>query len=483
MRRATALAIIFVALTVASGQTPMPTRVFTSPSSPPQEALDRLDLETAWRAQLPVEGLRDGIGVVQQAAGQIFVRLRSGILCALDANSGAITWTTRIGEPYPVMRRMSIGRDLVLVLDANRLVALDRATGQQSWDLTLDEVPIAPPTAGDFLLYINYADGRVATYSLPKTTAALAALSPDERSRVAGRVARIRSTIGSVAPLAPVAGDPSAIRPAASGARSASPVDIPYRIGTALPVRGIFLRPRNISAEQARVISERPVFLSQRSPGFPVNYSVIAGSGIAIATGSSPDILILRVDPENPITRLKLPAPVVMPPIQSGRFAYLVTADAVVNAVDLLTGSVRWRSPLGSRVLETPLATTDALFAVTESGGLVRIDLTNGAQTWRQPDARHLAAVNPRFVYANDRVNRLLILDRAAGIELGGANFSEFNIGITNDQSDRLILAANNGLVVALRDRHFDTPVPPGPPLPPPLQPKGERVRVGAKAK
>jgi outer membrane protein assembly factor BamB len=481
MRRAAALALTLTGLTVAGGQTP--TRVLTNPSAPPQEVLDRLDLEPAWRTLLPVDGLRDGIGVVQQAPGQIFVRLRSGILCALDATTGALMWTERVGEPYPVMRRMGIGRDTVLVLDAARIVALDRATGRQEWDLQLDEVPITPPSLGDFLLYINYADGRVATYSLPKTTAALAKLSAEERSRLAGRLSRARSVIGSVAPLAPVAGDPLAVRPPSFGFRNSSPVDMPFRIGTSLPIRGVYLQPRNISAEQAREISERPIFLSQRTPGFPVNYSVIAGSGVAVATGTSPDMLILRLDPENPISRLTLPAPVVMPPVQSGRFAFLVTADATVQAVDLLTGAVRWRSALGSRVLEAPLATTDALFVVTESSGLVRIDLESGAKSWIQPDAKHVAAVNPRFVYANDRVNRLLVLSRAAGVELGQADFADFNVGITNDETDRLILAANNGLVVALRDRHFPTPVPVGPPQPPPLRPSVERGRGGSGAR
>jgi len=479
MRRTAAVAFLLFSLTVAGGQTP--TRVFTNPSAPPQDVLDRLDLEPTWRTILPVEGLRDGIGVVQQAEGQIFIRLRSGILCALDANTGALTWTARIGEPFPVMRRMGIGRETLLVMDAARIVALDRATGRQEWDLQLDEVPIAPPSVGDFLLYINYADGRVATYSLPKTTAALARLSAEERSRLAGRLERARSVIGSVAPLAPVAGDPLAVRPHRSDVRGASPVDIPFRVGTTLPIRGVYLQPRDITAEQAREISERPIFLSQRTPGFPVNYSVIAGSGVAVATGTSPDVLILRLDPENPITRLRLPAPVVMPPVQSGRFAYLVTADAVVQAVDLRTGAVRWRSALGSRIVEAPLAATDALFVVTETAGLVRIDLATGEKVWTQGDAKHVAAVNPRFVYANDRVNRLLVLDRAAGVELGQANFADFNVGITNDQTDRLILAANNGLVVALRDRHFETAVRVGPSLPPPLRPSVERGRGSAR--
>src|SRR5205814_10178618 len=71
-----------------------------------------------------------------------------------------------------------------------------------------------------------------------------------------------------------------------------------------------------------------------------------------------------------------------------------------------------------------------------------------------------VAAVNQEFAYLRDRQGRLHVFDARrptdpntrrsaplAGIELG-----EFNVPVTNMATDRVYLAADNGLIVCLRD-------------------------------
>src|SRR6185312_2319506 len=90
-----------------------------------------------------------------------------------------------------------------------------------------------------------------------------------------------------------------------------------------------------------------------------------------------------------------------------------------------------------------------------------RVNRDTGDLVWRtDPTADLLLAVNQEFAYVRDRQGRLLIYDvrratdplRHFSVPLTGYNFPEFNVPVVNTVSDRLFLAADNGLVVCLRD-------------------------------
>src|SRR5262249_28425571 len=69
-------------------------------------------------------------------------------------------------------------------------------------------------------------------------------------------------------------------------------------------------------------------------------------------------------------------------------------------------------------------------------------------------------AVNNKFVYAADSAGRLRVLDRATGKQLSYYEpFREYNFPVHNQTTDRLFLAANNGLLVCLHDREYEKPL------------------------
>src|SRR5688500_8527154 len=78
------------------------TRTYTQPAVPPREALERLNLQMAWRVFLPTEGRRDRLFSVQVLDNQVLVQTLSGTVIALDAVTGATQWRSRIGTPYAV---------------------------------------------------------------------------------------------------------------------------------------------------------------------------------------------------------------------------------------------------------------------------------------------------------------------------------------------------------------------------------------------
>jgi hypothetical protein len=121
------------------------------------------------------------------------------------------------------------------------------------------------------------------------------------------------------------------------------------------------------------------------------------------------------------------------------------------------------------------------VYIVAERTGLVRLDRATGLAVWTSPNAWRFLAVNPKFVYATDRMDRLLVLDRATGTQLSRYDTSAFNVVIVNDKSDRLFLAAHDGTILCLHDRGFPAPVSLLPPIPVPAA-KPDKSPGDAKA-
>ena len=105
-------AVLILAVVVTPVPAQEASRLYTVPALPPQEALDRLRLQTAWTARVPTDGRRDGLYSVQLArAGHRDghpVQTRSGGVTALDGTTGRTRWTTRVGTPYRVAQPLAL---------------------------------------------------------------------------------------------------------------------------------------------------------------------------------------------------------------------------------------------------------------------------------------------------------------------------------------------------------------------------------------
>ncbi len=141
-------------------------------------------------------------------------------------------------------------------------------------------------------------------------------------------------------------------------------------------------------------------------------------------------------------------------------------AEGSLIAVDLLGGDlngprVEWRANLGGLLDRKPLATADAVFAAGDHAGVSQVDVRTGEVIWRtEATADWVLAVNQEFVYVRDRTGNLLVYDRRRATDpltrraepLARLNLSGFTVPVTNQQTDRVYLAADNGVLICLRD-------------------------------
>ena len=161
-------------------------------------------------------------------------------------------------------------------------------------------------------------------------------------------------------------------------------------------------------------------------------------------------------------------------PAQAGTVGYLPLGDGTLMAVDLATGNlvgglnVFWKANIGGNMNRTPIVTDEAVFAAGDNSGVARVNRANGEVTWVSPAASdRVLGVNQDFVYIQDRQGRLQVFDAkranaGAGraLPLSSLDMSAFNVPIVNTASDRIYFAADNGLLVCLRDASAKYAVP-----------------------
>jgi outer membrane protein assembly factor BamB len=415
-----------LALLLAAGSLPAQisfSRVYTRPEAPPAEVLRRLNLNLAWKGYVPMDGRRDGILRVDLDGRDLFVMTRSGLVVRMDAETGKVIWRTRVGKPYSILPFLATnGRSVYLIANVD-LFGIDRATGTKKWEYRLPGGVSAAPVVDKLRIYISTSAGRLYAYKLPL-------VGVEEGSEV----------------------------------------------GESLVYGGreVFdRRPRPIWEEVTNIqLAYRPVQTSDTlfvvSPdGQGIGYSKFLKEG-----GTSTELYSFRLEgkvrfaPSQFIDIIKRKGSDIPEDVGT---AYIASDDSAVYAVNMTNGKLRWRHNTGTPVRRKPIALQKDVFITSEREGLARLDRIDGDAVWRIPrggavlesnaEADQFLAANDRFVYANDRSGRLLILDRKRGVKLSMLDTTQFPVPVVNEVTDRLYLMANDGLIVCLHDRDQVTPI------------------------
>jgi outer membrane protein assembly factor BamB len=421
-------ALVVAAAAAAPLSAQDPSRLYSSPSLPPREALDRLRLKTAWVAQVPTDGRRDGIYSVQlvprRSGQELLVQTRSGGVLSLDPETGQVRWSTRVGTPYRVAQPLAYNDESVFVINNIDLYALDRNTGRAQWQFQMPNGATAPPVADDKQIYLSLTNGRFEAYELPNLAlwAKLAREGKVPGMKTELEASRVRKGI-DVPAIGPLAGAREAYRAAATGPQPEQ----------------VYSYPPDDKVESVPLEFGDRVLL----PG--------AGGEVAGVTKGAAKPAWLP---------LKARGKIAVPAGQHDDMAYVASSDGNVYAMSITSGRLSWRFVSGGTPSDRPVVLDDDVYVAVDRAGMYRVRRASGAEVWRNDDASRFLSANKNFVYAADRHGRLLVLDRARGTTLSTYDGTrDFVFPIQNDLTDRVFLAAHNGLIVCLRDRDADKPV------------------------
>ena len=394
-------------------------QVYTTPSLPSREVLDRLNLRMAWYAHVPMEGRRDGLVSVQVNNGQVLALTRGGCLCAFDAETGRQQWRVTVGKAFDHNYTPSFNSQSVFVVTGVRLIVLDRASGAFLWEYQLPFAISAAPIVDEAKIYFSNANGSVSAFQLPS------------------------------------ASDLDTVRPRADVLRTDDPLYSPERrpaLGREIRPEPMWSVPTNLRLDYAPAVSGDSLFCA--SP-----------NGTIVLLPKAP-----IADEQTERYRFRLDRDLTVAPSIYDDMAYVATTDTYVSAINIATGKVQWRFPTGGTVSRPIFVTEADVFVAVDNKGLIRLGREDGNPRWKLPYGKtkthtvaladRVSAVNPKFVYAADSSGRLMVLDRALGTQLSFYEpFRDYTFPVANQTTDRLLLAANDGTLVCLHDREYEKPV------------------------
>jgi outer membrane protein assembly factor BamB len=422
------LAVVLAATVVRAQE---PAHLFSHPQVPTEEALSRLNLALAWRIYVPLDGRQDGIFSVQVLKDLILVQTHSGGIIALDPADGSTRWRTRVGLRYRQLQPLGVNDTTVFAYNGGLLFGIDRKNGATIWEFAPRHAPTGGPVADGEHLFLPLNGARLDAFDLPR---------PGARPRP-GPVAN---------PAEPPV--PSGTAPAPSGTPpSESPSNRPTEpsqpavVAPEEPAAGPrFLEPLFVWTYEAEAAIERQPVLSREN----VFVAEENGGMVGVAKETPREVFRLRADSR--------------PSAGPGHYAdvaYQPTEDFVMYAVDIHLGRLLWRFTAAGLMLQPPAVNDDDIYVSTSGAGVYRLSRRTGEELWRNPGAFRFLAANPRFVYAINRSGRLLVLDRQRGTTLSSCDARDFSFRVVNEVTDRVYLAAHDGLLICMHDRAYPTPL------------------------
>jgi outer membrane protein assembly factor BamB len=425
------------------------TRLHTRPTVPTADTLKRLNLDLAWRTYIPVDGTKDGILSVQPTGKEVLVQTKSGAIVAVDSANGQTLWKTRVGTPYQAAHALGYNYNAVFGYNLTTFFALDRATGQLLWQFDLPTTPTSAPVADSLRVYVGLTGNRMIVFRLP--------LTKEEEGR-AGQLlaAKKEKDKDSKTPAN------STLPPAPTGDSKSYATNVNTKTGNLTSIGPLTTASKAMQALTAT--AGLPIDWEYQTPDridYPpvLTYRNKTNEGYALIPSLDGTVTLATKEPRRIMYRTKLDRPITGPMNFQGDLAFIPTKDNAVNALDAGGGTIAWRYIAGGPVIHQPAVTEEDVYISAQNGGVYRLTRTEGVLRWRNTDAERFVAASKKWVYATDRTGQLRVIDRARGTTQHTLDVRDFVVPVSNDITDRIYLAAHDGLLICLNDRDHPKPV------------------------
>jgi len=351
-------------------------------------------------------------------AASVSAQLTSGLISQSDAASVGLkrAWFARAAvnpARSQVVDWVLSGDQLLILTDAGVLQALDANTGKTQWITQFGNpnYPSLGPDANDkFVAVVNGST----LYLL------------DRRS---GRIQGQRK-IGGAPGAAPALGKDHAFVPTLTGLIEGYPLD-----AKAPEFRKWFYQSYGNTMVSPLVTPHSVVWSTDQG------YLYVSGA-------SSPGVRYRLEAGDEFDARAAYQDPLI----------YAVTRAGELFAIDEEDGILRWRYMTGFPTERAPAAVGERLFLTSEEPRLHCINARTGLPEWEVAGIDQFAAVTKDYVYGVDRFGTIHILNVADGTPVGRITNDGSLKALVNDQTDRLYLISDAGLVQCLHEIGADQP-------------------------
>jgi outer membrane protein assembly factor BamB len=157
---------------------------------------------------------------------------------------------------------------------------------------------------------------------------------------------------------------------------------------------------------------------------------------------------------DNPKVRFRLEtgSEIVAPPAYLKPFVYVAAASGELFAMNEMTGERRWKYATGFPVTRAAAPVGKRVFVTSEEPALHCIDAATGNMLWESPHVSQFSAASKERVYGVDDLGALVVLDGAKGTLLGRLATDHAINTLVNDQTDRIYLVSEEGVIECLHE-------------------------------
>jgi outer membrane protein assembly factor BamB len=353
-----AAALVFVA-TIAAARAKA-----AEPQLVTHEQAARHGLERAWFAQVPVDASRSRVTTWFLYFDRIYGVTNSGIVTALNAETGEQLWTKQVGKPgYPAFGP-GANADFLGVVSGSTLYMLNRHDGRLAWRRQLGSAPSSGPALSDEYAYVAMVTGRIEGYEL-----------------------------------------------------------------------------ENPATQPWYYQSNGRTFLRPTVTGDIVSWPTTNGY-----------LYASRAEDPGVLYRLETSADIVTSPAAMEPYLYIASLDGYLYCLHQITGDEQWRFSTGYAIESSPAIVGGNAYVASIEPAIHALDAKTGKELWAVSGASHFAARGKGRVYASDHFGNLLVLDAKSGAAVSRMPVGEGQSTLVNDQSDRIFLVNDRGLVQCLHE-------------------------------
>ena len=150
--------------------------------------------------------------------------------------------------------------------------------------------------------------------------------------------------------------------------------------------------------------------------------------------------------------RLETGSEIMAPPAYRSPYVYIATMSGELFAMHELTGARRAKYATGFPLARAPAAVGERVFVTSDEPTLHCVDAVTATGLWEAPNVTQFAAASRKRVYGVDELGALVVLDAASGTLVDRMPTQGQIDALVNDQTDRLYLISNDGMVQCLHE-------------------------------
>src|SRR5436190_10444395 len=177
--------------------------------------------------------------------------------------------------------------------------------------------------------------------------------------------------------------------------------------------------------------------------------------------------------------RLETGSEIVAPPSYHQPFVFVASLNGDVFAMHELSGSQRWKYSCGFPVTRAAAGVGDRVFVTSAEPALHCINSMSGIGIWEAPHVNQFAAISKERVYGVKDLGECVGLNATTGRLLAQHRADRPIHALVNDQTDRVYLVSEDGMVECLHEVNMKTPIYHNPK---PTPPKEEAKPAAAPA-